>query len=538
MRLSPQVLRWAVAAISLVVVAYLLGRTPPPPIELTFFYSPDAADVLTGPIERFNEEHDGIRVVADDKSSGTVERGIVEGELEPELWMPAASTWGLLLNRHLGFDVVPSENPSYFWSPEVFGIWGSVREHLGPSVSWSDLERLSKNDDILGEAGPFRFGHTKPTSSTSGLFAMASIYEAAGSTDAPGAARQAVIDGVSTFEGSVRHYGDIAEDWCPPLRTERTALVSAVYMQETTLLTECQDVEGFQRAYPQEGVYAADYPFIVFDADWVTPQEREAALEFRAWMETNITSESIAAQCLRVGTPADGAGEPCGGDPDAGIVAEEPPGADLLDAVQTGWSTTTRKPANVMIVLENSTEMSGPGHYSAALEMLTELVTILEAEHMIEMGLVTFADEVVDVVEPGPLPQVEDELLAALDPQTNDPVQSADAKLYDALAQVSDEPWMLAEGTIDLMVVVSTGVDDGSSEDLGSILDRLEELRLPVSPLQVFAVRVGDSQDGLEKLDAVADASIGQLKTLTTSDVESDEALDPSKMAEQIAGLV
>lgn len=546
--LSPAPLRWvAVAAAAALLVGVGVREWPRDPVEVLFAFSPDAEEVLQPMIDAFNESYEyRIEVVPEVLSSGSAEANILAGDLEPVLWMPAASTWGRLLDEHVGEDYVPSTNPSFFWSPEVFGIWHDVREAIGDEVAWRDLEALARDDRDLGDAAPFRFGHTKPTTSTSGLFAMVSAYTEAGATDASGVARRETTRDVARLERSVRHYGDIADDFCQPLLDNTTTFVSAVYMQETTLLRcKADDESGavsgrFDEVYPENGTYAADYPCIVLQAPWVDAAERDAALEFRRWLAGALSEEMILAEYLRVGSPQDPVPGPIPSGAVAGPTAVEdvPPGS-FLEAVQDGWTTTTRKAANVQLVLEWSSQMSRDGLWVDAVEMLDELVGKLAGSVRVGASLVRFGDEIDTPVRPSAIGTSGPALDRALDPNDG-PGITEDSVLFDTVIDVVDRRWMNDPDAIDLLVIVSTGEDVGSEANRVDIQDVLGRSRSGPSPPQVVGVQVGPSADGPDDLRFIADEAFGRVLTLIpagTTDVAADR-YTAEDAAGEIASLV
>src|SRR5262249_52019294 len=101
----------------------------------------------------------------------------------------------------------------------VVAMWKPMAEALGwgrRPVGWSDLldrVRDKKGWASVGSAewGPFRFGHTHPEYSNSGLIAvLAEIYAAVGKTSGLTLAdlqRDAVASFLGTIERSVVHYG-------------------------------------------------------------------------------------------------------------------------------------------------------------------------------------------------------------------------------------------------------------------------------------------------------------------------------------------
>ena len=217
---SPAGLRAAVAFLAIVgSFRYRIPRT-----EIRFVFSPDAERLLTPLIEEFNKGQRDIKVIGAATSSGSAMNNIIDTfepdaetspEELPELWMPAASTWGLILNAELESRPRPDGRWGHRRSV-VLLVAGSDRhvslgEPTPPGMGriWSrEHGRRLRLDET-----PFRLGHTNPETSTSGLYALLSEYDAVDPTGDTGP--REVEAAVSDIERTVLHYGDIARDFCP-----------------------------------------------------------------------------------------------------------------------------------------------------------------------------------------------------------------------------------------------------------------------------------------------------------------------------------
>ena len=547
---APRVARVLVAVLALAMIP-VAWATQPDPVTLSFYYSPDAEGVLEAAIDAFNEEHEGeIEVIGEDESSGSVESKIAGGELQPEMWMPAASTWARLLEFDMEIDPVPAENPSFFYSPEVFATWEKVDERVTAEfgeMGWGTLAELNDEDGLQGEGGPlgdvspFRFGHTRPTTSTSGLYAMVSEYAAALDV-APDQLKasdpmrdEGIVEQVRDFELSVRNYGDVADDFCEPLSAYAQQNYSVLYMQETTL-QGCRAKEGvsLKEVYPAEGSFVADYPLIVLDAGWVTPEEGAAAGIFRSWFGQNLDEETVLDEYLRVGSPWDTRADtaPAVTEGVQGTLRILPvPPTDVLAQARQSWSSRIRKVGHVVMLLEHSGEMATDDRWSTASQMLLSLVDELDPRD--HAGLVLFDSGVEVRVAPGRVEDVEVELNEALDPEIG-PASTSTAELSDGVMKGTHLRAILEQDAIDILLVVSTGQDDSDAEVKGAASDWIRQRANFRSPIQVFTVFMGDPNgDGDEQLASLAEDGRGTAWSLTGPD-----AVTPQDVVEKISSLV
>ena len=103
--------------------------TPAPgSIRLDFRYSPEKAELMQSLVERFNDSRtisDGrpVFIAGRSQSSGEVEDLIARERLKPELWSPASSLWGRLLNFESDKLLVANRNPSIVRTPLVIAMW-------------------------------------------------------------------------------------------------------------------------------------------------------------------------------------------------------------------------------------------------------------------------------------------------------------------------------------------------------------------------------------------------------------------------------
>src|SRR5215208_8316650 len=298
------------------------GAAPKNAIHVSFAYSPEKETLLKPLIASFNRERRevGGRVVVVDGanvSSGEAESKIADGRYKPVAWSPASSLWGRLLNFEVDQPYTAEEAPSIVRTPLVIAMWEPMARALGwprKKLGFADVLRLAtsgKGWAAFGrpEFGPFKLVHTNPDFSTSGLSAVVAEYFAATGkkegllpTDITGKARATV----RAIERSIVHYGDITDFIAEQMRKNGLGYASAVAMEETTLLKFNRErgpnLPKLVAIYPKEGTFFSDSPFIVLDADWVTPELREAALAFRGFLAKEITPEVAARVGFR---PAD-----------------------------------------------------------------------------------------------------------------------------------------------------------------------------------------------------------------------------------------
>src|SRR5829696_1415591 len=389
------------------------AKAPAGALRVTFPYSPEKEPLLKPLIERFNASRTeaggkAVFVEGRSESSGITEQRVARGRDQPVAWSPASSLWGRLLNFEADRPLVPDENPSIVRTPLVIAMWDPMARALGyprKPLGFRDIVSLATSNQGWAaygkpQYGKFKLVHTNPDFSTAGLSAVVSEYYSAtgkkeGLTErdvtSAGARKQ-----VRDIERSIVHYGDTTLFISDQMRARGPGYASAVAMEEATLLEFNRD-RGSQpklvAIYPEEGTFYSDNPFIVLDAEWVTPEQREGAQAFQRFLAERITPEVAAHAGFR---PADLETEPVAPvDEEHGADPSQPervlglPEPRVLAAIKKSWRAD-RKPADILLVLDTSGSMNDENRLDRAKDGLEVFFDQIAPQDSV--GLVTFSD--------------------------------------------------------------------------------------------------------------------------------------------------
>src|SRR5262249_54280246 len=207
------------------------SRSPTPPpnsLELLFTYSSEKEAWIKDITDRFNRENHkvgsgrAIFVKAIPMGSGDAIDELISGRRQAHVTSPASAAFIKLGNAQsrasAGKDLLgPTE--TLMLSPVVIAMWKPMAEAIGwgqKPIGWSDILSIARNQQgwaAYGKPqwGKFKFGHTHPEFSNSGLISLfAEVYAATnklggltlGDVNKPATA--AYLDGI---EQAVVHYG-------------------------------------------------------------------------------------------------------------------------------------------------------------------------------------------------------------------------------------------------------------------------------------------------------------------------------------------
>ena len=504
-------------------------------LRLSFPYSPEKEKLLEPLIERFNKEQhesDGrsVFVEASVVASGEVETKIANGSLRPVMWSPASSFWGRLLNHDAKRELVPDENPLIVRTPLVIAMWEELADAYGyprRKLGYGDLQRLATGGWAAAgrpEFGPFRYVHTNPEYSTSGLSAVAaSYYAAAGKREGLTAADVAgARDDVRRLERSIVHYGDTTLFIADEMRRHGLGYASAVAMEEITLLDynrRAGDGARLVAIYPEEGTFFSDNPLITLQGDWVSAEEKQAAKVFADWLAEAITPELAGREGFR---PADESAAPAGlvsaaggadpAQPDRVLSLPEP---GVLASIRSAWHAD-RKPANVMMVFDNSQSMSNENKIVEAKAGL--LAFFRQAAPQDRIGLTKFSSDITPLVPIAPMRTNRAKLVAAVKtifPDSETRVRDAAVRAVEAVEDKLDDD------AINAVVLLTDGGDTVSSRTADETVNELEaQGRKETGQVRMFTIAYGREPNETE-LARYAKATGGKAYEGDTDDIES-----------------
>lgn len=494
----------------------------------------------------------------------------------PSVWSPASTVWTDRVASIAGEKVVAGAE-SFAKTPVVFGMPESMAKALGypgKDISITQIHDLIEDPDGWGAVGKsiwgsFKIAKTNPNSSTTGLSTLLmQAYAASGKAKDLSTGDVAAAEDFSrVFESGAIHYGDttgkVLQNLADKASGGGSSYVSAIALEETSLYnynignpdshtvqpgeTLTPPDEKLVAVYPSEGSMWSDNPAVALNADWVTPEQKEAADAFVKFLHTKDAQQALPEYGFR---PLDDGvdvsktlNSDVGIDPEQPTVALPQPAPEVVSAAIDQW-TQIRKPSAILQLIDISGSMDesiggGKSRLDGAIEGST--TTLGEVRPTDEIGVWAFttglASEIdgkradgIGIVRPfGELGGDKEGLQSDIEDLAN--AQRAGTPLYDAIATAYDYMKSHAEtGRINAIVVLSDGEDTDSMNQLDSLIQKINADQKEGGndkPVRIFAIAYSDSAD-VGSLEKLARASGGQVF----------DATDPTKITETFQSVM
>lgn len=422
--------------------------------------------------------------------SGDMTREILEGRLEAHIASPASGVFVVHGNAQsesrFGRPML-GKTTNLVLSPVVIAMWRPMAEAIGwgqKPIGWSDILSLARGSEGWAaygypQWGHFKFGHTHPEFSNSGIISLfAIVYAAADKTSGlefSDVARPEVGEYLRQIERSIVHYGSSTGFLGRKMYRSGPQYLSAAVLYENMVIESYAEAAlpfPIVAIYPKEGTFWSDHPVGIVDRDWVTPEHEEAAELYIDYLEDAPQQEAAIQFGFRPGNPRVSPASPI--DTEHGVDPSQPettlavPSAPVINAVLELFRQH-KKHANIVLAVDISGSMLG-SEMEGAQGGAEELVSILMPQD--RLSLLAFHDDVRwkgRNLEMGPQRDAVMELVRSLHPVGN-------TSLYDAIATGLDHLLATPDSqTIDAVIVLSDGDDNASEMKLPELIQKVRD---------------------------------------------------------------
>lgn len=447
-----------------------------------------------------------IHVQAVPMGSGDCVNEVLAGKRKPHLISPASAAFlklGTAESQTKTGKPLVGEPVNLVLSPVVIAMWEPMAKALGwpaQAVGWKDIQQLATNPQGWAakgflQWGAFRFGHTHPEYSNSGLISvLAEIYAASGKVrglELADIAQPATAEYLRQIESAVVHYGESTGFFGRKMFSSGPQYLSAAVLYENMVIESVSE-QGLPfplvAIYPKEGTFWSDHPAAIVDRDWVTPEHREAAKKYLDF----LTARPQQERAMEFGFRPGDVGIPLGAPFDAahGVNPKEPqttldvPEAAVIQAALELWRVNKKK-SHVTLVLDVSGSMQKDDKIRFAKDGARSLLAMLGPDD--SLSILPFNETVNWALQ--------DQLMRDRRPQANATVDSLFAAggtaLYDAILTAHrDMKAKPQPDKISALVVLTDGADTNSRAKLQDVLRELQADQ-ESGGLRVFTIGYG-----------------------------------------------
>ena len=491
-------------------------------ITVSIVYGSEKREWLEPLVEEFNASRNKIAggqvIVVEAEPMGSIEsiRGIIDGTLQPTVWSPASSVYIPVANSewrksHSG-DLVTGTPKDLVLSPVVIAMWQPMAQALGwpeNEIGWAEIAALETSQEGWSayghpEWGRFQFGHTHPAYSNSGIVSIiAEAYAGAGKQRGltqDDLQTPEIFEFMAAVEKSVIHYGTSTGFFAERMFERGPSYLSAAVLYENLIVAqESKRLSGESSQipvvaiYPKEGTFWSNHPYAVLNAPWVTPEHKEAAEAFEAYLLDTPQQLKSLELGFRPADPSIPLASPL--DARHGMDIHQPktilevPSAAVIDGIQTLWHET-KKPVDLIVVMDISGSMRGD-KITTARASLMQFVEKLDNRDRLQ--IILFSTDISTLTPLTPLGEKRQQVLDSV----AGIFEQGDTRLYDATLTAYQT--LLENGDPDhirSIVVLTDGQDTLSSYTLDEVMNQINASSGEGgNAIKVFTIAFGDNAD-------------------------------------------
>jgi Ca-activated chloride channel family protein len=491
-------------------------------VTVTVIYGSEKQEWLDPLVKQYNDAHnktaDGKTIIVQATAMGSIEsiNGIIDGSLQPTVWSPASSIYIPVANAEWkkthSDDLVTGTPNNLVLSPVVIAMWRPMAQALGwpeKALGWADLAQLATSTDGWSayghpEWGLFKFGHTHPSYSNSGIVSIiAEAYAGAKKQhDLTQADLQSpeLIRFMTDLEGSVIHYGSSTGFFADKMFTNGPSYLSAAVMYENLVVAqESKRLSGDSSQipvvaiYPKEGTFWSNHPYITLNASWVTADQKEAAGDF----ETFLLDKPQQLKALELGfrpvDPSISLSTPL--DAQHGVDVSQPktvleiPSAEIINDIQTLW-TQVKKPVDLVVVMDISGSMNGK-KITSARSSLMEFINKLADRDQLQINL--FSSSITTLTPLSALGAKRQQVLNSVSgifEGGNTVLYDAALDAYNGLKTSGDPKHIRA------IIILTDGEDTASTASLDDVVAKIKaDQGEGGNSIKLFTIAFGDDAD-------------------------------------------
>jgi|GEM_PF-285225 len=407
----------------------------------------------------------------------------------------------LLASSPMVFMTQPDLAPSLQKIPDLFKALVTAKTH--------------KDLDPAAPAIPINYVHTAPTKSNSGLQSLVAQY-ASVSGKRP---EDLTTADIAQFQGQVQQiqskitrYGVSTNSLAKAMAQNGVfwASVGSVYESSVVGINSSLPAGSpkLQAVYPKS-TFSSNMRLILPNAPWVSAEEKAAVNKvIEAWRSPPY--QQIATNLgLRAGTPGIPLGAKItpefGVNPQATYDSYRPPQPEVVDAMLKSWQEVTKRPSQVVVVVDTSGSMKGEKMSTVQNTLLNYINKLGPKE---KIAVISFSNEIRPpfIIEGTPEGKAKGvAFVGGL-------VANGGTNLYDAILTARN--WLQknrAPNAINAVLVLTDGEDSGSKISLDKLGEEIKKSGFSSDErLAFFTIGYGnDGEFNAKALQKVAELNAG-----------------------------
>jgi len=299
--------------------------TSGPQVEIGVAYGTEKKRWLENAVEQFAQTNEGMHIKINLIPKGSLEgaQAILAGDQTINAWSPASSLykdvfvqeWGM---KNDGKDPILRQE-SLALTPMVFVFWAerynafiAKYKEVSFATIGQALQEKGGWDAIAGkpEWGLFKFGHTHPNKSNSGVATLTLMayeyHKKERNLTLKDILEPDFQNWMYTLESGVSGLSDSTGNMMKDMVLRGPSSYDALFVYENVAVDYLKNAEGrwgdLRVAYPKRNMWN-DNPYYIIDAPWSTPAQKKAAGIFVDFLLSEPIQKQSLDHGLRPGNP-------------------------------------------------------------------------------------------------------------------------------------------------------------------------------------------------------------------------------------------
>jgi ABC-type Fe3+ transport system substrate-binding protein len=301
----------------------IFGGNEAPTAEIGVAYGTEKRNWLEWAVKEFANTDNGKRIKVNLLPMGSLEgaQALVGGDQRIQVWTPASSLYKdiFIQDWQLKYSKPPIvKEDSLALTPMVFVMWDERYQAFKAKYGELNFDTIAKAlQEPSGwqgiankpEWGLFKFGHTNPNESNSGLMTLVLMaYSQTGKNKnlTPGdVVNPKFLQQLSTIEKAVS-LSSSTGTMMREMVLKGPSAYDCVFVYESVAIDYMKSAAGrwgdIHVIYPRQNMWS-DNPYYVIDSTWSTPDQRKAAELFLEFMMTEPVQKQALVHGFRPGNP-------------------------------------------------------------------------------------------------------------------------------------------------------------------------------------------------------------------------------------------